>query len=53
MAKGTKVKIKVSGTPKQVKNALHTLTNSEPPVEKVTPIRTADFKAHQARTNNG
>ena len=45
MAK-TKVKIKVSGSPTQVKKALHTLTNSEAPA----PIlREADFIARQKK----
>jgi len=45
MAK-TKVKVKVSGTPAQVKKALHTLTNSEP----LAPIlREADFRSQQKR----
>lgn len=48
MSKGTKVKIKVSGTPTQVKKALHTLTNSEAPDAPV--LREADFRA---RTKQG
>jgi len=45
MAK-TKVKVKVSGTPAQVKKALHTLTNSESP-EPI--LREADFRSQQKR----
>ena len=47
MAKA-KVKIKVSGSPAQVKNALHKLTNSAP--EPI--LREADFRERQKRQAN-
>jgi len=47
MAK-TKVKVKVSGTPAQVKKALHTLTNSAP--EPI--LREADFRIKAKKQTN-
>jgi hypothetical protein len=49
MGKGTKVKIKVSGSAAGVKKALNQIVSDMP--EKVTPLREADFRARQKKTN--
>lgn len=50
MAKGTKVAIKVKGSAAGVKKALGHLLDA--PVEKVIPLREADFRMQQKKQRN-
>jgi len=47
MSKSTKVSVKVKGSAQGVKKALGHLLDA--PVEKVTPLREADFRAQAKR----